>query len=182
MSNDGRGLRPEQIEALRQRAAEMQRVVQRQMVPLVEAMRKVSDSEMARLAESARALAEVGTSPALEMARQAAEQLAELRMSVAGIGEQVNREPITPLQVVKPPQFYMVEALYDAVGAIEGTSGLLTESLEVQRRQAEEIAQTRKSVDNQTRLTRWVLGVAAGTLMVSVLTVVATVLVALFII
>ena len=32
----------------------------------------------------------------------------------------------------------------------------------------EEIAQTRKNVDDQTRLTRWVLGVAAATLAASV--------------
>jgi len=181
MSDDRRELSPEEIEALRQRAAEMQQVIRQQVAPLVEAMRKASDSQIAGLGESARALAEAAASPALEMAKDAAEHFSRMRFPVFEIAEQIKPEPFTPLQLPKPREFYIVEALYDAIGAIEGTSGLLTDSLEVQRRQAEEIAQTRKSVDDQTRLTRWVLGVAAATLMVSVLTVVATVLVALFV-
>lgn len=182
MSDDRRELSPEEIESLRQRAAEMQQVIRQQMAPLVQAMRKASDSQIAGLGETARALADAAASPALEMARQAAEHFSQLRVPVPEIAEQANRELITPLQVPKPPEFYVVDALYDAVDAIEGTNGLLKESLEVQRRQAEEIAQTRKSVDDQTRLTRWVLGVAAATVVASVLGIVTTVLVALFVV
>jgi hypothetical protein len=182
MSDDHRELRPEEIEALRQKAAEMQQVLRQQMAPLVEAMRKASDSQIAGFGEAARALADTATSPALEMVRQATEHLSQMRLPVIENQEQIKPEFITPLQASKPPEFYVVDALYDAVAAIEGTSDLLKESLEVQRRQVDEIAQTRRSVDDQTRLTRWVLAVAIATLVASAVGVAATVLVTLFVV
>lgn len=185
MADEPREYTPEEIEALRQRMAEAQQALRQQAAPMVEAMRKVSDSQIGQISESVRRLAEVQTSPAFEAARQTAERVSNIRLpALDAISEATERlmEPMIPLEVSKPREFYIVDALYDAVNAIEDTGGLLKDSLEVQSRQAEEIAKMRKSADDQTTLNRWVLGVAAATLVASISGVVFSVLVALSVI
>ena len=186
MADDPREHTPEEIEALRQRMAETQRMLREQAAPMVAAARKVLDSQSAQIGGAMRRLADVQTSPAFEAARQAVERVSNIELhAVDAISEGIDRikpEPMIPLEVPKPREFYIVDALYDAVDAIEGTGGLLKDTLEVQNRQAQEIGEIRKGMDHQTTLNRWVLGVAAATLVASVSGVVISVLVALSVI
>ena len=189
MADDPREYTPDEIEAVRQQMAEVQQMLRKQAAPMVEAVRTVSDefdSQSAQIGEALRAVADAATSPVLEMARQAAEQVSKIELlSLDAISEGIERikpEPMIPLELPtipldmpKPREFYIVDAIQD-------TGEVLNASLDIQRTQGEEIAKIRRSVDHQTTLNRWVLGVAAATFVVSALSIAATVLVALFVV
>lgn len=180
MADEPREYTPEEIEVLRHRMAETQRMLGKKAAPMVAAFAaklKASDVQTARIGESARRLAQVQTSPAFEAARQAAERVSIIELAALKVSEGIERikpEPMIPFEMPmmplpKPREFYIVDALHDAVDAIEGTGGLLKDSLEVQRGQAEEIGEIRKGMDHQTMQNRIVLGVAVFGIVVAVL-------------
>ena len=70
-------------------------------------------------------------------------------------------------------ELYAVAAQYDTTEAIQTMSGLVQRSLEIQGDQVEMLAALRKSGEQQTTLTKWVLGFAIAAVIVAVLSVVA---------
>jgi uncharacterized membrane-anchored protein len=85
----------------------------------------------------------------------------------------------TSIQVAKPLASYIVEAQYETIEVIQKMGGLLEQSLEVQGKQTEVLQAVQRSAEQQTRLTRWVLGFAIGAVVVGLLGVAASMAVAL---
>ena len=70
-----------------------------------------------------------------------------------------------------PEGLYGVAAQYETTETIQEMSELVQQSLEIQAKQTEMLDALRKSGEQQTRLTQWVLGFSIAAVIVAVLSV-----------
>jgi len=150
-------LDPDTQETLRRLADEAGRAT----APLMEVVSKIARTPVIDAVQLEK-LRTVATLPAVESVRTLGEQLAHIRENMLEALASVRMPLDTPtsIQVAKPLESYIVEAQYETIDVIQKMGSLLEQSLEVQGKQTEVLQAVQRSADQQTRLTRWVLGFA----------------------
>jgi hypothetical protein len=145
----------------------------RQKAPLVgEALRIAAQMPVI----SPDALEKLGASvslPMLEAARKLSRELGHISENM-----RQRSDVSASIRVLKPREAYILEAQYDTIEVMRAMGGLLEQSLEVQGKQIEVLESVQKSSDQQTKLTRWVLGFAIAAVVVALMSVAASVVIA----
>lgn len=154
------GIDPSTVEEMKRRFEE----VEATMGPRIEAMLKAAQRSVVA-PEVVEGLRAVATSPQLKLMRETVdrmnEQMARIRESaLAAASIQVTEDTMPQIELPKPKEAYILEAQYDMIGLIRDMGSLLEQSLEVQGQQIEVLKAVERSTDQQTGLTRCVLGVA----------------------
>jgi phosphatidylserine/phosphatidylglycerophosphate/cardiolipin synthase-like enzyme len=148
-----------------------------------EALRQAAQTVMPSLAaldELRAATAVPGLDSMHQTMQKLSEQIAQAKDSL-GVLESIRHTADTSftLQAIKPREFYIVEAQRDTIEAIDGMGDLLQQSIEVQRKQTEQLDTLWQSAAEQARLTRRVLGVAIATAIIGGLAIAVSVVVGL---
>jgi hypothetical protein len=153
---------PSALEALRRRLEETGNAV----TPAIQRIIEIANRPVIA-PEVLEKLRTVATSPVVEAMREATarmdEHMARIKESLleGGLASVPTvTSGLSEIKVPKTTQHYILEAQYDTVEVIHEMGSLLEESLEVQGKQIEVLEAVQKSADQQTGLTRWVLGFA----------------------
>jgi hypothetical protein len=115
-------------------------------------------------------------SPAMRMAMDAKRQHEQLmkkmrptlELAAKAAAAQMPRTQPMEIRVPVPRETYIIKAQQETTDAVESLSELVQQTVEIQGKQIDALITMQGSMDAQTRLTRWVLGVSVGALFVGI--------------
>ena len=136
-----------------------------------EHMPEIDPQDLARLRAAADAVGPtvevlrkkaIASAPAIDSVRHAMERMhdqIELLKEKTIAAVQTPPDAAISLHALRPTESYILDAQRDTIEAIDGMAELLQQSIEVQRKQTEQLDALRESATKQARFNRWMLRV-----------------------